>query len=66
MESQVISWLISLITGAVGGNIAGSLLKNQSLGTLATLLPVSAPNQGTTVRINVPAEKAQPDSVQGL
>jgi uncharacterized membrane protein YeaQ/YmgE (transglycosylase-associated protein family) len=27
-------WVISLITGAVGGNIAGAVFKNLSLGTL--------------------------------
>lgn len=27
-------WLVSLILGAVGGNLAGYLLKNKSLGTL--------------------------------
>ena len=31
---DVIGVLISLISGAVGGNIAGGVLKEQSLGTL--------------------------------
>ena len=30
----VIGWIISLISGIIGGNIAGSALKEQSLGTL--------------------------------
>jgi uncharacterized membrane protein YeaQ/YmgE (transglycosylase-associated protein family) len=32
MEGQLVSWLFSLITGAVGGNVAGAVLKNLSLG----------------------------------
>ena len=31
---DIIALLISLISGAVGGNIAGAVLKDQSLGTL--------------------------------
>ncbi len=38
MESQLVSWLISLITGGVGGNIAGALLKNYSLGTVGNTI----------------------------
>jgi uncharacterized membrane protein YeaQ/YmgE (transglycosylase-associated protein family) len=34
MESGMMNLLISLVSGAVGGNIAGGLLKNKSLGTL--------------------------------
>lgn len=34
MDSQISQLLISLITGGVGGNIAGALLKQFSLGTL--------------------------------
>ena len=34
MESQLVSWLINLLSGAVGGNIAGALLKSKSLGTV--------------------------------
>jgi len=30
----MLPWIISLISGAVGGNIAGSLMKGSSLGTL--------------------------------
>ena len=38
MESSFVSWLISLITGAVGGNIAGALFKNLSLGSLGNTI----------------------------
>jgi uncharacterized membrane protein YeaQ/YmgE (transglycosylase-associated protein family) len=31
-------WLISLITGAVGGNIAGAVFKNLSLGTIGNTI----------------------------
>lgn len=31
---SIIAWIINLISGAVGGNIAGGLLKDYSLGTL--------------------------------
>jgi uncharacterized membrane protein YeaQ/YmgE (transglycosylase-associated protein family) len=34
MESSLVSWLINLAVGAVGGNIAGALLKSKSLGTV--------------------------------
>jgi uncharacterized membrane protein YeaQ/YmgE (transglycosylase-associated protein family) len=30
----VIGWIISLISGIIGGNIAGGAMKEQSLGTL--------------------------------
>ena len=30
----LIGWIISLVSGAVGGNVAGAVLKNQSLGVL--------------------------------
>ncbi len=30
----MLPWIISLISGAVGGNVAGSLMKGSSLGTL--------------------------------
>jgi hypothetical protein len=36
MENQLASWLISLITGGIGGNVAGALLKNFSLGPIVT------------------------------
>ena len=32
MEGALASWIASLLSGAVGGNIAGALLKNKSLG----------------------------------
>lgn len=34
MDASLISLLISLFSGAAGGNVAGALLKNLSLGTL--------------------------------
>ena len=34
MESGMINLLISLASGAAGGNIAGALMKDKSLGTL--------------------------------
>jgi len=30
----VIGWIISLLSGIIGGNMAGSAMKEQSLGTL--------------------------------
>jgi uncharacterized membrane protein YeaQ/YmgE (transglycosylase-associated protein family) len=38
MEGQLLSWLVSLITGGVGGNIAGALFKNLSLGPLGNTI----------------------------
>jgi uncharacterized membrane protein YeaQ/YmgE (transglycosylase-associated protein family) len=34
MESGLVEFLVSLAIGAAGGNIAGALLKEKSLGTL--------------------------------
>ena len=34
MESSIMDLLVSLASGAVGGNIAGALMKDKSLGTL--------------------------------
>jgi len=34
MDPQVISWIVSLLAGGVGGNIVGAVLKNRNLGTL--------------------------------
>src|SRR4030095_84354 len=34
----IIGWIISLISGAVGGNIAGGVLKEQSLGTVGNTI----------------------------
>ena len=34
MDASIINLLISLVSGAAGGNIFGALLKNLSLGTL--------------------------------
>jgi len=38
MEGQLVSWLISLVTGGVCGNIAGALFKNLNLGPLGNTL----------------------------
>lgn len=38
MESSVIQWIISLVSGAVGGNVAGALMKKSSLGVLGNTL----------------------------
>jgi uncharacterized membrane protein YeaQ/YmgE (transglycosylase-associated protein family) len=35
---DIVSLLISLLSGAVGGNVAGAALKDQSLGTLGNSL----------------------------
>jgi len=32
MTSPIVTWLLTLISGAVGGNIGGALIKDQSLG----------------------------------
>jgi hypothetical protein len=42
---DIVSLIISLISGALGGNIAGSVLKDQSLGPLGPRfsLPISSP-----------------------
>jgi uncharacterized membrane protein YeaQ/YmgE (transglycosylase-associated protein family) len=34
MESGLLSWVINLAVGAVGGNVAGFLMKSKSLGPL--------------------------------
>lgn len=34
MESSIVDLLVSLASGAAGGNIAGTLMKDKSLGTL--------------------------------
>lgn len=31
---EYLPWIISLVSGAIGGNVAGSLMKGSSLGTL--------------------------------
>ena len=38
MASPIVTWLLSLISGAVGGNIAGALLKDQSLGPIVNTI----------------------------
>ena len=35
---DIITLLIQLVSGALGGNIAGSMLKNMSLGTLGNTI----------------------------
>ena len=34
MDPQIISWIVSLIAGSAGGNIAGALLKERNLGPM--------------------------------
>ena len=36
---DIISLIVTLISGAIGGNLAGSALKDQSLGTMAIQSP---------------------------
>lgn len=57
MEGSLVSWLISLATGAVGGNIGGALFKNLSLGTLGNTI---AGVVGGFIK-NAMAKKAQRD-----
>jgi uncharacterized membrane protein YeaQ/YmgE (transglycosylase-associated protein family) len=38
MTSPIITWLLTLISGAVGGNIGGALIKEQSLGPIANTI----------------------------
>ena len=43
-------WIISLITGAVGGNVAGAIFKNLSLGPLGnTIAGVLGGGAGTAI-----------------
>ncbi len=35
MASPIVTWLLTLISGAVGGNLGGALIKDQSLGPIA-------------------------------
>jgi uncharacterized membrane protein YeaQ/YmgE (transglycosylase-associated protein family) len=43
-------WLISLVTGAVGGNLAGTIFKNLSLGPLGnTITGVLGGGLGTAI-----------------
>jgi uncharacterized membrane protein YeaQ/YmgE (transglycosylase-associated protein family) len=32
MDPQIINWIISLLSGSAGGNIAGAVLKDKNLG----------------------------------
>ena len=34
MDTQIISWIVSLIAGSAGGNVVGALLKDRNLGPL--------------------------------
>jgi uncharacterized membrane protein YeaQ/YmgE (transglycosylase-associated protein family) len=34
MTSPLVSWLLTLISGAVGGNLSGALIKDYSLGPI--------------------------------
>ncbi len=38
MASPIVTWLLSLISGAVGGNIGGALIKGQSLGPIVNTI----------------------------
>lgn len=38
MEGQLTTWLIRLLIGAVGGNAAGALMKDKSLGLLGNTI----------------------------
>jgi len=38
MASPIVTWLWTLISGAVGGNIGGALIKDQSLGPIANAI----------------------------
>ena len=34
MDPNLIAWIIKLVSGAVGGNVAGAVMKDKSLGTV--------------------------------
>ena len=34
MDPQIISWIVSLIAGSVGGNVVGAVLKDRNLGPM--------------------------------
>jgi uncharacterized membrane protein YeaQ/YmgE (transglycosylase-associated protein family) len=38
MTSPIVTWLLTLISGAVGGNIGGVLIKDQSLGPVVNTI----------------------------
>jgi uncharacterized membrane protein YeaQ/YmgE (transglycosylase-associated protein family) len=38
MTSPIITWLLTLISGAVGGNIGGALINDQSLGPVVNTI----------------------------
>jgi uncharacterized membrane protein YeaQ/YmgE (transglycosylase-associated protein family) len=38
MTSPIVTWLLTLISGAVGGNIGGALIKDQTLGPVVNTI----------------------------
>jgi len=38
MTSPTVTWLLTLISGAVGGNIGGALIKDQNLGPVVNTI----------------------------
>lgn len=50
MESELVTWLIRLVIGAIGGNAAGALMKDKSLGMLGnTISGVLGGGAGATI-----------------
>jgi uncharacterized membrane protein YeaQ/YmgE (transglycosylase-associated protein family) len=37
-DEPIVTWLLTLISGAVGGNIGGALIKDQSLGPVVNTI----------------------------
>ncbi len=38
MEGQLMTWVVRLLIGAVGGNVVGALMKDKSLGLLGNTI----------------------------
>jgi uncharacterized membrane protein YeaQ/YmgE (transglycosylase-associated protein family) len=38
MSGPLVTWLLSLVSGAVGGNVGGALIKDQSLGPIVNTI----------------------------
>lgn len=38
MDPAIIGWIIKLVSGAIGGNVAGAAMKDKSLGALGNTL----------------------------
>ena len=38
MESELTAWIVRLVIGALGGNLAGALMKDKSLGLLGNTI----------------------------